>query len=162
MATTIEAAPKSERLALETLRLALSELLRTERQVRGRESRVGSNLSLAHLRVLASLERAPNRVLAVGQLAAASGLTTAGATRLVDVLERAGIVERVRSEDDRRSVLIRLTRFGLNEFRARSKRYLDCWEEAFAGFSEADIEQAINVVERIRGFFECASGSLSR
>jgi DNA-binding MarR family transcriptional regulator len=47
--------------------------------------------------------------LTAGRLARLSGLTTAAVTAVVDRLERAGYVRRVRGEQDRRQVILELT-----------------------------------------------------
>jgi DNA-binding MarR family transcriptional regulator len=47
-----------------------------------------------------------------GQLAAATGLSTAATTTLVDRLERRGLVQRIRDADDRRKVLVEMTELG--------------------------------------------------
>lgn len=44
-----------------------------------------------------------------GELAQAIGLSTAATTKLIDRLERRGLVRRVRAEADRRSVLVEMT-----------------------------------------------------
>jgi DNA-binding MarR family transcriptional regulator len=47
-----------------------------------------------------------------GELASATGLRPAATTALIDRLERKGLVERVRSEHDRRQVLVQMTATG--------------------------------------------------
>ena len=55
---------------------------------------------------LLDLESGP---VSTGEIARLTGLTPGSATRLVDRLEKAGLVTRVPSATDRRSVLVRLT-----------------------------------------------------
>jgi DNA-binding MarR family transcriptional regulator len=50
-----------------------------------------------------------------GQLAAATGLSSAATTTLIDRLERRGLVQRVRDPADRRKVLVELTETGRRE-----------------------------------------------
>src|SRR5919109_442954 len=47
-----------------------------------------------------------------GQLAAATGLSSAATTTLLDRLERRGLVQRVRDTADRRKVLVEMTELG--------------------------------------------------
>jgi DNA-binding MarR family transcriptional regulator len=48
--------------------------------------------------------------MSAGQLASASGLTTGAVTAVVDRLERAGYAQRVADPEDRRRVLVELTK----------------------------------------------------
>src|SRR3979411_2911783 len=66
--------------------------------------RLGLNRS--DLRCLDWLSDGPK---SAGQLAAATGLTSAATTTLVDRLERRGLVRRVRDAADRRKVLVEMT-----------------------------------------------------
>jgi DNA-binding MarR family transcriptional regulator len=53
-----------------------------------------------------------------GQLAAATGLTSAATTTLLDRLERRGLVRRVRDATDRRKVLVEMTELGWQQTNA--------------------------------------------
>ena len=46
------------------------------------------------------------------ELAAHAGITPSTATRILDALERRGVVERTRSDEDRRAVAVSLTEAG--------------------------------------------------
>jgi DNA-binding MarR family transcriptional regulator len=71
--------------------------------IRGREQ--GLTLSqYALVRGLAERERARIR-----ELASEAGVTPSTATRILDALERRGIVERTHSDEDRRAITITLT-----------------------------------------------------
>src|SRR5437899_2288034 len=83
-------------------------------QARGQSSR--DDLTLAQYYVLAQLKDDVPRP--VRQIAETAGVTPPTATRLVDGLERAGLLRRTRSETDRRTVLVSLTDAG----RERLKR----------------------------------------
>jgi len=50
-----------------------------------------------------------------GQLAAATGLSSAATTTLVDRLERRGLVRRIRDDADRRRVLVEMTELGWHD-----------------------------------------------
>jgi len=63
-------------------------------------------LSRTDLRCVDTLER--RGTLTAGALAEASGLTTGAVTFLLDRLERAGVIHRVRDTEDRRRVLVEL------------------------------------------------------
>ncbi|WP_406445657.1 MarR family transcriptional regulator [Streptomyces sp. NBC_00631] len=62
--------------------------------------------------VLLILGRSGGAGLSMRAIAQEQVLTTGGATRLVDRMEAAGLVERVEDPDDRRGKLVRLTALG--------------------------------------------------
>lgn len=87
---------------------------RYQRSVQAFDDAVGRRLGLgpADLRCLDWLADGPKTA---GQLARATALTPAATTALVDRLARKGLVERYRSDEDRRQVLVRMTDVGVAE-----------------------------------------------
>lgn len=81
-------------------------------------------LSLAAYDVLVQLAEAPDRRLRMTELASAVLLSRSGVTRLVDRLERAGLVARCRVADDGRGVAAELTEAGLTRLRTASRTHL--------------------------------------
>jgi DNA-binding MarR family transcriptional regulator len=81
-------------------------------------------LSLAAYDVLVQLEEAPGRRLRMTELADAVLLSRSGVTRLVDRLERAGLVVRERADGDGRGVVAVLTPAGLDRLREASGTHL--------------------------------------
>ena len=71
-------------------------------------------LPLSSYDVLIQLSLVPDRRLRMFELADAIVLSRSGLTRLVDRLERAGLVERERGEADPRQMYARLTDRGLD------------------------------------------------
>jgi DNA-binding MarR family transcriptional regulator len=61
-------------------------------------------------------------------------------TRLVDRLERAGLVERLANPADRRSVLVRATAEGHRVFRAVTPRLQDHHRQQWAHLSSAEVD----------------------
>jgi DNA-binding MarR family transcriptional regulator len=84
---------------------------RYQRSVQAFDDAVGRRLGLgpADLRCLDWLADGPKTA---GELARATALTPAATTALVDRLVRKGFVERYRSDEDRRQVLVRMTTEG--------------------------------------------------
>jgi DNA-binding MarR family transcriptional regulator len=84
---------------------------RYQRSVQAFDDAVGRRLGLgpADLRCLDWLADGPKTA---GQLAAATGLRPAATTALIDRLTRKGLVERVRSQTDRRQVIVQMTQRG--------------------------------------------------
>jgi DNA-binding MarR family transcriptional regulator len=81
-------------------------------------------LSLPEYDVLVQLAETPGRRMRMTELAEAVLLSRSGTTRLVDRLERAGLVSRERAEDDGRGVDARLTSRGLDRLRTASTTHL--------------------------------------
>ena len=77
-------------------------------------------LTLSQYHLIGALERSPS--LSVGQLAEAAGVSSPTATRMLDGLERDGLIERSPSERDRRSVSVSLTEAGRRAQRAERRR----------------------------------------
>lgn len=81
-------------------------------------------LSLAAYDVLVQLVEAPGHRLRMTELAEAVLLSRSGVTRLVDRLERSGLVSRCRVAGDGRGVAAQLTEAGLNRLRMASRTHL--------------------------------------
>jgi DNA-binding MarR family transcriptional regulator len=90
--------------------------------------------------------------ISAGELARESGLSTGAITTVLDRLERAGFVRRVRDPEDRRRVLVEVT----EELRRRAEVV---WgpiaagaEAAFDGYSDADLELILTFLRLGREF----------
>ncbi|CAM4136180.1 MarR family winged helix-turn-helix transcriptional regulator [Kibdelosporangium persicum] len=81
-------------------------------------------LSLGAYDVLAELAEAPGQCLRMAELAEAVLLSRSGVTRLVDRLERAGLVARERVDGDGRGVVARLTSSGASRLLVASRTHL--------------------------------------
>jgi DNA-binding MarR family transcriptional regulator len=79
------------------------------------ELREQADMSLIDYDALVQLSEAPDRRLPMAELARAVVYSRSGLTRLVDSLERRGLVARERSSSDRRSWYTVLTDHGLAE-----------------------------------------------
>ena len=87
-----------------------------------RELEVAHGLPLTHYEVLLYLDVAPDRQLRMTELASSVLLSQSGVTRLVDRLERAGLVVREPCPDDRRGLLASITPAGRDASRRRGRR----------------------------------------
>ena len=90
-----------------------------------RELRDSHGLPLASYEVLLLLADAPERRLRMSQLAERALTSRSGMTRLVERLERDGLVERVRCEEDQRGYYAVLTGAGVRAFRRARPTHLD-------------------------------------
>lgn len=92
-------------------------------------------LSLAEADVLSTIARAPEGQLNCSEIAEKTVITKSGITKILDRLEARGLVKRVPSRDDRRSISIQLTAKGVEFWRrfypeiARSAQ--EVFEKAF-------------------------------
>ncbi len=76
-------------------------------------NRIPSEISGSTLKALCHLAEVGEA--RIGDLAKAAGVGTAASTGLVDRAEKRGLVHRMASAEDRRSIVIRLTQRGLDE-----------------------------------------------
>ena len=90
-------------------------------------------LPLGSYEVLLFLSRQPGRCMKMSDLARAVLLSPSGLTRLVDRLERDGLVDRERAADDARSVHAHLTEAGHERFRTAARTHVRGIKEHFTG-----------------------------
>jgi DNA-binding MarR family transcriptional regulator len=83
-----------------------------------------AHMSLSEYTVLVHLSEAPNSMLRVAQLADLSYLSGSRMTRLVDQLAVEGLVEKERSEHDRRGIEVRITDKGLDRLKGAYPAHL--------------------------------------
>ncbi len=89
----------------------MDEFFRALRRARGRANQAhAEGLSLAQFQLLDVL--GDGRTRTVGQLAEAGGIAQPTATRMLEALERVGVVQRSPALQDRRCVLVSLTPAG--------------------------------------------------
>jgi DNA-binding MarR family transcriptional regulator len=79
-------------------------------RARSRASQQGAPLSHAQYHLLLALSHEPG--MGVGEMAAAAGCASPTATRILDGLERDGVVVRESSTEDRRRTIVSLTAKG--------------------------------------------------
>jgi DNA-binding MarR family transcriptional regulator len=83
-------------------------------------------------------------------------------TQMLDRLADAGLVERVRSEKDRRSVAARLTEAGRAVCEERRAALEPLWHEMLADFTASELQTAAAVLDRLTEFFERLGQSFER
>ena len=110
------------------------------------------DLSLASYDVLVQLAEAPGRRLRMTELADAVLLSRSGVTRLVDRLEKAGLVSRCRVEGDGRGVAATLTDAGISRLRTASRTHLRGVAQHFvAQLDESDLRVLERISRRLAG-----------
>ncbi len=75
-------------------------------------------------------------------------------TRLVDQLERRGLLTRERSKDDRRVVVLSLTPQGRNVVRTLMPHVIDFWNGALDEFSPEEFEHLVELLTRLAARIE--------
>lgn len=99
---------------------------------------------------LLCLYEAPDRRLRLSELARAVLLTRSGLTRLVQQLERAGLLRREPSPSDGRGAFARLTNAGLAELRKAWAVYGPAIQEGFAKhLTQEDVQILEGVLRRV-------------
>jgi MarR family transcriptional regulator, 2-MHQ and catechol-resistance regulon repressor len=108
------------------------------------------DLTVAQMDVLGALARAEGASLSCSEIAERTLITKGGITGLLDRLEARGLVKRISSRDDRRSVLVRLSAKGVELFRklypelVRSSRSL--FEKAFRPAQMKEFSELLEVL----------------
>ncbi|PXA84968.1 MarR family transcriptional regulator [Nostoc sp. 3335mG] len=94
-----------------------------------------------------------------GELARDIGVTTGATTRLIDVLERNGLVERDRGKADRRVVHLAITAKGAEEVVTLHHHVVDAWNEVLADFDQAEVDQTVESLTRMLAAAERVTGA---
>jgi len=107
-------------------------------------------LTINDYEVLLALARAPDRRMRRVDLAGHVLLTQSGITRLLQGLERAGLVERADCPTDGRVVYAQLTDDGYERLREASRTHLDDIRSLFAArFSGGELESLDDLLGRV-------------
>ncbi|HVX34244.1 MAG TPA: MarR family transcriptional regulator [Solirubrobacterales bacterium] len=140
--------------ALAAVREEFGCLMGAERRLRGRDQhrKAEDGLTIAQVRALFALDRSD--AATAGEIAEAARLSPARVTAMLDELEAEGIVTRVRSDADRRRVLVALTDEGRAVLKKRRRLWLKRWENALADVPDRDLEAAADVLRRIAGLLD--------
>jgi len=125
-------------------------LLRLARELRNETEQLGVTARQATLLWL--VKRSPG--LSLAELAAEEGISAPALSGHVDRLERAGLLERIRSTEDRRRVGLRLTEEGasvLRRIRARRTTWLAERLRELDDAQLAAVERALPALRRLLG-----------
>jgi MarR family transcriptional regulator, organic hydroperoxide resistance regulator len=148
------AAPDRRTEALAAVREEFGCLMGAERRLRGRDQhrKTDGGLTIAHVRALFALDR--SEPATAGEIAETARLSPASVTAMLDDLERDGVIGRVRSDSDRRRVLVTLTDDGRALLKKRRRLWLKRWDAALADVPERDLDAAAEVLRRITGLLD--------
>jgi DNA-binding MarR family transcriptional regulator len=138
--------------ALEDLRSAFVELMGAERRLRGRDPQRPGDLSHGQVRALFALAR--DEQVTAGCLARRAELSPASMTAMLDQLEHAGMVQRRRSEEDRRQVIVSLTEAGRDRLDERRAAWNARWLAELGMHSEEELAAAMRVMRTLAGLLD--------
>ncbi|MBX6384972.1 MAG: MarR family transcriptional regulator [Microbispora sp.] len=112
-----------------------------------------AGLSEVDFETLIRLARSPERRLRMSDLAAQTSLSTSGITRVVDRLERDGLVERHACASDRRALYAVLSEAGAERLRTVLPRHIEDIQTWFTGLLTenqlADFLEALRVIRDV-------------
>jgi MarR family transcriptional regulator, organic hydroperoxide resistance regulator len=136
----------------ERLARSFRRTLAALRRMRGRETHCSGELTDAQYSLLFFLRDESH--LSLRDLADAAELSPASVTEMLEGLAAAGLVQRTRSERDRRVVLTSLTDSGRGLVEERRARFEPRLRGALAHFSDQELLIAAQVLDALRGMFE--------
>jgi DNA-binding MarR family transcriptional regulator len=108
-----------------------------------------TGISLRSYDVLVQLEESPEGI-PMNALAERILLSKSGFTRVVDKMEEAGLVRRVRPEDDRRTILVVLTNKGAETMENARRYHRDGIERHFAAhLTDNEVKVLTRALEKV-------------
>src|ERR1700759_1331096 len=142
----------ARRPAAQELGQAFKSCLSAVRRLRGRENRAHGELSDAQYGLLFNL--VDHEPLPTSELACLANLSPATATGMLDGLVAAGLVERTRSERDRRGAPTPPPAPGRALVGARHAEFAPRFSAALAEFSDDELRTAAAVFARLGAMFD--------
>lgn len=155
---SVKAPPRVE--ILEEVGRSFKGAMAALRRLRGRETHQPGELSYAQYGLLFGLWDGSAR--SSRELAFLGDISPATAAEMLDGLAAAGLVDRVRSEEDKRIVLNSLTGRGRELIEQRRRLYEPRWRAALADFSQEELHSAARVLDAIRAMFDENAAGESR
>ncbi|MCR6491807.1 MarR family winged helix-turn-helix transcriptional regulator [Cellulomonas sp. P24] len=149
----VVAIPERDRADARTASEAWESLFRAQVAVMRRlqADHIWEDLSMREYDVLFTLSRAPGGRLRLRDLNRSILLSQPSLSRLVDRLERAGLVERRASADDARGITVQLTDAGAARQRELGRRHVRTIHRYVAGaLSASDLETLTRLTETLR------------
>jgi DNA-binding MarR family transcriptional regulator len=104
-------------------------------------------LSLVGFMVLRSLQK--QSPMSPSELSTKTAYDMGGLTRVVDALEKVGLVKRERSRDDRRSVQITITPLGIRQADQSLAAIVGLLNQILEPFSKREVEALVSSLQRL-------------
>jgi DNA-binding MarR family transcriptional regulator len=149
----------TEALSVDEFLSSFDTFVQAVRRARGASSlERDRGLTLSQYGLLQPLA-ASNDGARVSDLAARAGIAPPTATRILDALERRGIIERRRSADDRRGVSVTLTDFGREVLCSEDEWLRSRQREFYAQIPDEERTVVPDLLQRLAGLIdELAAG----
>ena len=110
----------------------------------------GSGLSRARYNVLRILYKEPGRRLQMTDIGIGLNVSPTNVTKMVDGLERDGLVRRVRHDDDKRKTWTELTEEGVRSFEEALPKVLQFTDGVWGELSEDEKRSLVHVLAKLR------------
>lgn len=127
-----------------------NSILRIEERVLNNRLTEGLTISELHTVVAVGL----HEVNPMNVVASRLNVTLATLTAAMNKLERKGFVERMRSETDRRQVLVQLTSKGRKAYRAHEAFHRKMVDSAMEDLTAEEEAVFVRALSRVKGYFE--------
>lgn len=136
------------------LNVVLVELFNDILEIEEKSLRTGplSDLSITELHTIDAIGMYEKRTM--GEIAQKLDITVGTLTTAINKLIKKGYVERHRIEEDRRVVLVNVTKKGKLAYRLHQKFHSDMINETISGLSEEEEKILISALERLNSYFE--------
>lgn len=106
-------------------------------------------LGVSDYRVMHQLDVAPGKVLSRIELAESVGLTASGITRLLNPMEKIGLVEKRQNDRDARVSLVSLSEIGKQRLSEARESFLAVMETSLSKLSQQEKASLIELLEKI-------------
>lgn len=107
-----------------------------------------TNLTVPQITIIRMLSK--HGSLKISQISEKMGLANSTVSEMTDRLEKQGILEKVRSKEDRRAVYVKLCDKGIKIIEDSRHIINDYFEGIFKGTSEEDINTILNGLETLK------------
>ncbi|HYM67340.1 MAG TPA: MarR family transcriptional regulator [Patescibacteria group bacterium] len=121
----------------------ISDLHTTIAAVLEKEMLPQAGISLGWYQVLGDLKRAPGAMLRFQNLAKEAGLSESGASRRLEQMMKAGLIDRVSCPTDRRGVYAHVTEAGLEAYERAHLIFIKSVDEALSSRLKPEEAEAI-------------------
>jgi DNA-binding MarR family transcriptional regulator len=148
--STVKSSPQVE--PIEQVAQSFKVAMAAVRRLKGRETHRPGDLSYAQYGLLFGL--AKDEAKSARELGELAELSAATVTQMLDHLAAVGLVERSRSDVDKRVVLTSLTDRGRDVVEERRARMEPKWRAALGEFSDEELLAAAAVLDRLAVLFE--------